>query len=69
MTRSALLWLERLTALTLLLVIAALGWMILAEDLPTWLRLATAEAEVIVVGSLLVIALALVSALALWHTR
>jgi hypothetical protein len=61
--------LERLTALTLLLVIAALGWMILAEDLPAWLRLATVEAEVILVASLMVLALGLVSWLALWHTR
>lgn len=69
MTQSALLYLERLTALTLLLVIAALGWMILAEDLPAGLRLATVEAEVIAVGTLLIIALALVSGLALWHAR
>ena len=65
----AYLWLERLTAAVLVLVILALGWMIVAEALPNALRLASVEAEVLVVGALLLLALTLVSGLALLHTR
>jgi len=62
-------WLERCTATVLALVIVGVGWMILAEDLPEWLRLETVTAEVLAVVSLLFLALGLVSGLALLHTR
>lgn len=63
------LWLERVTATVLVLVILAVGWMIFAEDLPAWLRLATVQAEIVAVVGLLSAALGLVSALAFLHTR
>ena len=63
--------LERLTAAVLLLVVAALGWVVVAADQPqwAWARLASVEVEVAVVLGLLVSALLLVSVLALRHTR
>ncbi len=68
-SNQAYVWLERLTAAVLVIVILALGWMIVAEALPDALRLASAEAEVLIVGALLLLALTLVSGLALLHTR
>ncbi len=62
-------WLERCTAAVLVLVILVMGWMVLAENLPDWLRLESVEAEVLAVLMLLFLALGLVSGLALWHTR
>lgn len=68
-SNGSFLWLERATATVLVLVIVAVGWMIVAEDLPGWLRLATAEVEIAVVLALLSSALILVSGLAFLHTR
>ncbi len=62
-------WLERFTAGVLVVVIILLGWMVLAEDLPAWLRFAQIETEVLIVVFFLCLALGLVSGLALLHTR
>lgn len=61
--------LERLTALVLLVVVLALGWMIAAAYLPDNIRFASAETEVILMTGLLAAALTLVSLVALRHTR
>ena len=61
-------WLERLTAGLLVIVILALAWMIVVAHQATWLRLDEAV-EVAVVLVLLVGALVLVSVVALLHTR
>src|SRR5207245_10803492 len=61
--------LERVTALVLVLVVLALGWIIGAAYLPGMPRLASAEMEVLVVLALLSLALLLVSVVALLHTR
>jgi hypothetical protein len=61
--------LERATAGLLLLVLAALGWMIVASYNPDWGRLASLELEVVLVVGLLLAALVLVSVVALMHTR
>ncbi len=53
----------------MLLVLAALGWMIVAAYVPEWGRLATLEFEVIAVVGLLLATLLLVSLVALLHTR
>jgi uncharacterized iron-regulated membrane protein len=66
---TSFLWLERVTAMVLVLVILAVGWMMVAEELPGWLRLPTVEAEIVAVVGLLSVALALVSGLAFLHTR
>jgi hypothetical protein len=63
------LWLERLTAAILLLVIVSLGWMVAVAYEPDWLRLISVEVEVIIVGVVLVAALVLVCVVALLHTR
>jgi hypothetical protein len=47
----------------------ALGWMLLAAYQPELVRLASVEAEVIAVLTLLTAALGLVSVVALLHTR
>jgi hypothetical protein len=62
-------WLERLTAVVLLLVVLALGWIVLAAYQPTWARLAGVEMEVVLVLGLLTLGLVLVSVVALLHTR
>jgi hypothetical protein len=62
-------WLERITAFVLLLVLAALGWMVLATWRPEWGRWVALEVQVWVVLALLTAALALVSIVALLHTR
>jgi len=62
-------WLEWLTEGVLLLVVAALGWMIVAAYEPTWGRFAPLGTEVAVVLGLLVTALLLVSVVSLLHTR
>jgi hypothetical protein len=67
--RALTLWLERLTAVVLVLVIAAVGWMVCVTVQPSWLRLASVETEAVVVLGLLTVALALVSVVALLHTR
>ena len=62
-------WLERGTALVLLLVVAALCWVLLAAYQPDWAGWATQEVQVIAVLVLLSAALVLVSVVALLHTR
>ena len=66
-------WLYRLLEQTasaiLLLVLAALGWMVVAATFPEWGRLASLEVEVIGIVGLLLAALLLVSIVALLHTR
>jgi hypothetical protein len=61
--------LEWLTAAVLVLVLASLGWIVVAAYLPGWGRWLPVEAEVIAVLALLTAALVLVSVLALLHTR
>jgi ethanolamine permease len=61
--------LEAVTAGVLLLVLAAIAWVVLAAYRPQAFRLASAEVEVAAVVALLTAALALVSAAALWPTR
>jgi hypothetical protein len=61
--------LERATAGLLVLVLAALGWMIIASYAPEWGRLGSLELEVILVVTLLLATLLLVSIVALLHTR
>ena len=60
---------ERTAATALLLVLASLAWIIAAARWPEWLRLVSLEFEVLVVLALLIAALALVSVVALRHTR
>jgi hypothetical protein len=62
-------WLERVTAAILVLVILSLSWMVLAAYRPDWASVLSAEAEVILVGGILVAALILVTVVALLHTR
>jgi hypothetical protein len=61
--------LEGITTVVLVLVVLAVGWMIPAAYGPAWVRLASLEAEVIVVLTLLIGALLLVSLVALLQTR
>lgn len=61
--------LEQTASTILLLVLAALGWMVAAAYRPEWGRLASLELEVIGIVSLLLAALLLVSVVALLHTR
>ncbi len=62
-------WLERTTAAALVLVLAALGWMVLAAWRPEWGHRVALEVQVWVVLALLGAALILVSVTALLHTR
>jgi hypothetical protein len=65
-------WLERLTGAVLLLVFAALGWMVLASWQPKWAEWgewANTERQVWGVLALLGAALVLVSITALLHTH
>lgn len=61
--------LERLTGLVLILVLAAIGWMVVVTLVPTIPRVMSLEAEVIVMVALLTASLILVSVVALVHTR
>ena len=61
--------LERAATGALLLVLAALGWMVAAAYFPDSTRLSSAEVEVIVTIGLLLAGLCLVSVVALMHTR
>jgi hypothetical protein len=61
--------LERVTAAVLVLVLLVLGWMIAAANWPERFSWASTEVEVIAVLGLLSAALALVSVVALLHTR
>ncbi len=57
------------TSVVLLLVLASLAWMPVADALPASWRLLSLEAEILVVLALLTVALLAVSGLALLHTR
>lgn len=61
--------LERLTGAVLILVLAAIAWMVLVTLVPAIPRWMTVEAEVILMVGLLVTSLILVSVVALIHTR
>ena len=61
--------LERLTALVLGAVLLAIGWMVLASWEVSIIRVLPLQAEIIIVLVLLLTALALVSTVALAHTR
>jgi hypothetical protein len=61
--------LEWVTAVVLVLVLAALGWMAVADLLPDSWRLLSLEGEILVLLGLLTTALVLVSVLALLQTR
>ena len=61
--------LERITAVALVAVVVALGWMAVTAYAPDWLRLSSLELEVLLVLGILGVALALVSLVALLHTR
>jgi amino acid transporter len=64
------LWPERLTAVVLGVVLLSVAWMVAVAYQPSgWLRLASLEMEVVAVVGLLTLALLLVSAVALLHTR
>jgi ethanolamine permease len=64
------LWAERLTAVVLGAVLLAVVWMVAVAYQPLgWMRLPSPEAEVVAVVGLLTLALLLVSAVALLHTR
>jgi hypothetical protein len=60
--------LERITGVALILVIIAVGWMIVVAYRPGIMRLGNPEWEVVLVSSTLVIALVLISSVALAHT-
>ena len=61
--------LEWVTAFVLVLVLAALAWMVVADLLPASWRLLSLEAEILGALGLLTAALLSVSVLALLHTR
>jgi hypothetical protein len=61
--------LEWVTAAVLLLVVAALGWMLLAAYWPERSRFGSDQTEVVALLALLTAALLLVSGAALVHTR
>jgi hypothetical protein len=58
-------FLQRLTAAFLLLVVIALGWIVLAAYVPDWAEMVSVEAGVLIVLGLLTAALVLVSVVAL----
>jgi sterol desaturase/sphingolipid hydroxylase (fatty acid hydroxylase superfamily) len=60
---------EGIASGVLVLVLAALVWMIVAAYRPEWGRLASLEFEVIFILALLLAALLAVSVVALLHTR
>jgi hypothetical protein len=61
--------LERATAVVLLVVLLALGWMALAAGWPEWASWVALDVQVGLVLALLTTALILVSVVALLHTR
>jgi hypothetical protein len=61
--------LEWSTAVVLGLVVAALGWMLVAAYLPSRFRLGSEETEIVAFLGLLTAALLLLSGAALVHTR
>lgn len=60
---------ERLTAVTLIAVVAMLGWMTAAALIPQWSGIQPSPWQVIAVLGLLFAGLFLVSLVALLHTR
>jgi len=66
---TSFLLLEWVTAVVLVLVLAALGWMAGADLLPASWRLLSLEVEILAALTLLTAALLFVSVLALLHTR
>jgi hypothetical protein len=66
---AAIRWLEHLTALVLILVIGALGWIVVMACQPAWWEAIALDAQIVIVLGLLVAALGLVSIVALVHTR
>jgi hypothetical protein len=66
---SALSWLEPVTGVVILLVLAALAWMVAAAYAPELSSWAAPDVQVILVLALLTAALFLVSIVALLHTR
>jgi hypothetical protein len=62
-------WLEQLVAVILVGVLLALAWILLIAYEPDIARLVSEEVEVILVVALLILALGLVSLVALLHTR
>jgi hypothetical protein len=61
-------WLERATALLLVLVLAALAWVVLAAYQPDWAGSAASELSIVIVLLLLTAAVGMVSLVALLHT-
>jgi len=61
--------LERFTAAVLIVVLASLGWVLLAGAQPVESAPAATEAQVVILLGLLLTALILVSVVALLHTR
>jgi hypothetical protein len=60
---------EGIASAALVLVLAVLGWMIVAAYVPEWGEVASLEIEVIGMIALLLAALSSVSVVALLHTR
>jgi hypothetical protein len=61
--------LELIASGVLRMVLAAICWVIAVAYFPEWGRMASVELEVVAIVTLLVVALALVSIVALIHTR
>jgi len=61
--------LEGITSAVLLAVVLALGWVIVVAHEPDALRLPSVQLEVVIFLGLLLLAVALVSLLAVLHTR
>jgi ethanolamine permease len=61
--------LEGMTALSLLGVLGAVGWMVVGAWLPAWVWMPSFEMEILAIVLLLICALVLVSVVALLHTR
>lgn len=66
---TALRWLKHATALILILVIGALGWIVGGACQPGWGQAIALEAQIVIVLGLLIAALGLVSVVALVQTR
>jgi hypothetical protein len=62
-------WLERLTGGVLFAVVLALGWILVAASQPEWVGWPSTAVQVSIILVLLVVALLLVSTVALLHTR
>jgi hypothetical protein len=62
-------WLERVTTVVLLLVLLSLAWILTVAYQPKWLRVLSLDLEVVLVVGVLIVALGLVSLVALLHTQ